>query len=148
MSPGGRATTGIRVCLLSVAKCRGSISAFLTDCSASDHELAMPVIMDGFGMFLRRVFPCLNHFKDEEVVSVDESSVNHLAFKIRFSHQRRRHFLGRSGRSVRRPQICRGRDRSSCRSHNPPAGANPFTESRHLEAFHAAGRGRYHFAPA
>jgi len=50
----------------------------------------------GLGIFLRRIDPGLEYFKDEEVILVHEMGISHLAFEIRktLGDQRRRNALG------------------------------------------------------
>src|ERR1017187_1488533 len=52
-------------------------------------------MVDGLRILLRRVDPGLEHFKDEEIVGVDETCIDHMAFEIgeTLSYQRRRHAL-------------------------------------------------------
>jgi len=54
------------------------------------------MMVNGLRVLLRRIDPCLEHFKDEEIVLVDETGIGHLAFKIgeTLGHERRRHALG------------------------------------------------------
>jgi hypothetical protein len=40
------------------------------------------VVMDCLGIFLGRIGPGLEHFKDEEIVVAHEPSIGHLAFEI------------------------------------------------------------------
>jgi hypothetical protein len=60
------------------------------------------VMMDGLGIFLPRVRPCLEHFEDEDVVSVDKAGVGDLAFDIgeTLGHERRRVRVGGPSMSV------------------------------------------------
>ena len=53
-------------------------------------------MVDGLWMLLGRVCPGFDHFKNEEIVLVDEMSIDHLAFKVgeALGHQRRRDTLG------------------------------------------------------
>src|ERR1035438_10276004 len=62
--------------------CRLSHSRFQLDHVAIHSEPAVSVMVDGFGILLRRIGPGLEHFKDEEIVLVDETGIGHLAFEI------------------------------------------------------------------
>lgn len=57
---------------------------------------AIPVMVDGFRILLRRISPRLDHFEDEEIVFIDKTSIGHYAFEIRetLGHERRCHSLG------------------------------------------------------
>src|SRR5208282_2588937 len=59
-------------------------------------EPAVSVMVDGLWILLSGIDPGLEHFKDEEIVLVDETGIGHLAFEIgeTLGHQRRRHALG------------------------------------------------------
>src|ERR1017187_2876283 len=62
--------------------CRLSHSRFQLDHVAIHGDPAVSVMVDGFRVPLRRIDPGLEHFKDEEIVLVDETGIGHLAFEI------------------------------------------------------------------
>ena len=76
--------------------CRSWHSRLQLDHLAIYNELAVSEMVDGLRILLRRINPGLEHFKNEEVVLVDETSVGHLAFEIgkTLGHERRCHPLG------------------------------------------------------
>ena len=53
------------------------------------------MMVDGLWMLLCWVRPGFDHFQDKEVELVDETGIDHLAFKVgkALGHQRRRHTL-------------------------------------------------------
>ena len=62
--------------------CRLSHSRLQLDDLAIHSEPAVSVMVDGLRILLRRIGPGLEHFKDEEIVLVDETGIGHLAFEI------------------------------------------------------------------
>ena len=53
-------------------------------------------MVDGLRTLLCRIDPRLHHFKDEEIVFVDEARIDHFAFEVgeALGHEGRRYSLG------------------------------------------------------
>jgi hypothetical protein len=62
--------------------CRLWHSRLQLDHLAIYSEAAVSVMVDGLRILLHRIGPRLEHFKDEEIVLVDEPRIGHLAFEI------------------------------------------------------------------
>ena len=87
---------------------------------AIHRESAVAAMVDGLRILLRRINPCLEHFKQKEVVFVDETSIGHFAFEIgkTLDHQRRRHALGRRRRQTESLELLHVPSRAVANTHN------------------------------
>jgi hypothetical protein len=87
--PSSRENVREDVKLSALDVCRLWHSRLQLDHIAVDSKPAVSVMVDGLRILLRRIDPGLEHFKDEEIVSFDETGVGRLSTEADLSSRSR-----------------------------------------------------------